>query len=60
MQRRFKIIFLGFLSVRMLGTKIAIRKIKTIDRFGVTVGLFGWPNFYLKPNEIIKVVDPEQ
>jgi len=42
------------------GTKIAIRKIKTIDRFGVTVGLFGWPNFYLKPNEIIKVVDPEQ
>ena len=42
------------------GYKTAIRTIKTIDQIGVTVGLFGWSNFYLKPHEIIEVVNPEQ
>ena len=40
------------------GYKTAIRKIKTIEPLGVTVGLFGWTHFYLKPHEIIEIVKP--
>lgn len=43
-----------------VGYRTAVRKIVAIDSIGIQVRMFGWSNFYLRKNEILGKIGPDE